>query len=114
MPNAKYRSRLRRVLHLLNRENVVEASDLLDELKRDARQFELFTQSRAYRPFCIAINSIRDYWRVHVEHYESMLVVLSYIQTDLRPARRPTPKAAKASAKETIGRRPSRTPGRRR
>ena len=114
LPNAKYRSRLRQVLRLLGRDKVVEASDLLDELKKDARQFERFTKSPAYRPFCEAIDANCRHCEACVKNYRATLVVLSYIRSDLRPQRRPKPKSSKPSAAPSAGRQPSRTRGTRR
>ena len=114
LPNAKYRSRLRQVIRLLSREKVVEASDLLDELKLDTTQFERFTKSPAYRPFCKAIDASRRYWETCAKNYQAMLVVLSYIRADLRPQRRPKTTRTKTPATTTASRQSRRTRGTRR
>ena len=114
MHNSKYRSRLREVVRLLGREEVVAACGLLEELKDDAEQFRAFTKSPAFRPFCNAINASGRWFRACIEDYEAKLVVLGYIRADLRPRSRTKGKRAKAGTTAAVKRAIRRTRGRRR
>jgi hypothetical protein len=114
MPNNKYRSRLRQVVRLLGREEVGAACELLEELKEDAKQFRIFAKSPAFRPFCNAVNASGRWFRACIEDYEAKLVVLGYIQADLRLRSPKKAKRAKVGAAHAVKPPLRRTRGRRR
>ena len=79
-----YRSKLERVLRLVNKDEVVEASDLLDELMKDTEQFRVFVESTAFQPFCASIDAHCRYLRYDIKHTNAKLNVLAWIRKDLR------------------------------
>lgn len=84
LPSWKYRSQLRRVLRLLGRDEVVAASDLLDELMRDVEQFRAFTRSGAFPLFRKAVVAHERYLRSCIRSHEANINVLGFIRQDLR------------------------------
>ena len=111
MPNARFLSRLRQVIRLIGRDELVGACDLMEELQRETEQFRLFTRSPAFQPFCKFVEAARRSYRSSIEAYEANLVVLGYIQEDLRAGTRPrakgtkgaTPAPSKPTARRTRG-----------
>jgi hypothetical protein len=83
LPTWKYRTQLRRVLRLLDRDEVVAASDLLDELMRDVEQFRAFTRSDAFPLFRKVVVANERYLRFCIRSAEANLSVLSWIKKDL-------------------------------
>jgi len=89
LPNARYRARLRRVLRLLRHNEVVDACNMLEDLKEDAEQFRIFVRSAAYRPFLRAVRTHEQYLLASIKDCQAKLVVLGLMRADLQPEKRP-------------------------